>query len=824
VKAAEELKAISTTIYLKYTDIRAFPLFRDRSFANPCFDQSKAAHWGKVTSFLKGEGEWALLESFLLSQDETSEGLYNIAVALHDNPQVRAAYNSRFGRAQNDMSAAYDFLKHAANLGSSNAAWRYGDIWNAEADINNDADALKNAHYWFSMAAEMGHPNAEYRKGYLARKEKLLSVNNIHDSNYREPSPGHLQKYPQARAVIHVEPADYSFLLDPREGDIRSRIRRARDVSDAQVMEFGAIVQALENKISAMLCEAGQNAARVTAKDGQRDAAYVINTSMERGIWEHDIAIEHSRNKAITQTAANAAASLVLGSLTTSHFNPGIAASQGSASGVDVGLLEIKIAGLTAQITDIGLLDSQQADLTKEIERISKLLSIVELQKDAVATSRVIQGYLRQQVLELADQNCEYTEKYAQRAGINSLDGFLSAFECEGGSCPEKSRIYDSIRNFCLGVADSNDLHVMLAYSDTIHFNSISPVTLHDTALHHFVERHVKPAIDDYIPRSSRIDVLKDAQFSFFAAEGGDLLSTAQALKNPHINAKLGELFQSGFATDGSAEINRRFTFYLHRHGNTVLRATRLDDGLPTNTSVKKKVTVWDRDQQSEFVERTIDFYRHSGTELPAVESIFLRVCAAEYFEPQHVITSGKKASFSDNPQAPVAYPMINDVINEFIMHIGLSPFTTYSQAMHDKAALDGLVAQSFIDCFAVVGQIHDTQFQKERQDLSRAYGLRNYGTRFQDYYNMITDDAVGRYDLFQDVFKQNLQKSLEVNTVSATKEIVNQLQAIKDMGKTNLMPDKLIIPGTPEALQISLRRNRNFENMYPPRAKRDGD
>jgi len=832
-KAAIELESLYSRREWQYKE---FPWRQTtKAIQNPFYDLGKANHWQKVSRFLYGKGEEQLLDSFMLSQDKTSEGLYNIGVALFTNAHVRALYNKRLDRVKDDLTAAYDFLKNASNLGYANAGWFLGDRFQDEAERENNPEKIRQAIFWYSKALD--HPNAKRRYKYLSNRNIELSLAKLTAEEVRavNPSKGHMQQYPHSVGHIEVMDVDYSFLFDDAQGGLLERMHRAQKLSDSQVAEFGNVISALEAKITAMLSEADVKTGRASAINQQRENAFANNTQTTRAIGsqERQITAEKARwrKEQIFRIVAGSVITYLTGGMdivvgTTAHTlmqkmgawgknssTPLVAGSKAnSVSAIE--LRELAIADLTAQLSDIGLLDEQQVVLRKEIERLGKTSAMAALQQDATNVQRLFQGYLRQQILEMGVQDCEYVNKYAGKAGINSIDGFLKAFEDNGQASADKQRIYKAIWNFCVGAADTHDLHLMLAYSDALGKKAKAGEELarHEQALLNLVEKHVKPSIDDYASKSSRMDVLKEFRFTL-APPKGDALAVA----DEQHNAELGALMKFNFASEGSLEINRIFDFYLHRHGSDNLRPTRLNDGLVTDVSEKKRVTAWTSDQQGEFIDRAIHSYKHSRVDLPHVENIFLRICAAEYFEPQSVITSGKKGNFKDNPQAPVAYPMVNDVINEFVSQMQLSPMGKYRSNMENKQELDALIAQSFIDFFAVLGQTHTTKFAKEREDLARAYDLKSYGTRFRDCYHTIADDACEQYSIFKDIFAHNLQKTLETKTAEISAKLLKDLEEIKQLGAKGLDPEGIVIPGTPEDLERSLRKDRRFENMRPP-------
>lgn len=822
IPAATELQRIRSTAQWKF---RKEGIFNDKIFEvdNDFFSGKKADELTGVISFLSGQGHSELLDSYILSQDTTSEGLYNIGVCLFTNPHVRALYNGRLNRQPDDISAANDFLRHAMNLGNANAAWFVGNRWHEQAEQDNDPEKLGRALFYYRVGKEYGHPNAAHRYEYLTKKSRALVLLSASKAELTNPSSAHALQYPESVGVIRVGHYDYGFLNDAGEGDILSRIRRAAAMSDEQVADFERLAQSLEQKIERLFREAAIKTGLIEDVETKKKEGFAKNDKLLLKIGGEERQIQLSEERWLKEHSSRAAVGLLVGAATgdvgsvvtgIAALNPARAVGYGAVARNEQEYRQEKIASLYARLEDIELLKDQRRELEEGIAKVLKLRSIVDLQKDKAGVQRLLQGYLRRQVLEFAQQNCEILEKYALRAGLNSLDDFLAGFEraAQGGD-ETRTRVHEAVKRFCFGAADTNDLHVMMAYSDLVgrrgEASTDAAAARHDLALHEFSERHLKPSVAEYVSKCTRTDVLREAEFNLAATNADELVTDEK-------NQALAELVRSNFATEGSLSVNEMFEFYLHRHGKNDLRATRLEDGQPTDISERKAVQIWTEGEQEEFVERTIHFRRFGKSEMPKVDSIFLRLCAAEYFKPQSVITSGSKANLNDYPEAPVAYPIVNEVINDFIERMSLSPIARYREEMNDKRSLDALIAESFIDFFATLGHSHATQFTKEREDLARAYGLQHYGTRFRDCTNTLADDARERYALFKEIFDYNLQRTLEVSTFKESGDLLAQLRQAQADGVSLLEPANIVLPGTPEAMESAIRRDRRFTNVFP--------
>ncbi|MBV6506095.1 MAG: hypothetical protein ILNGONEN_01664 [Syntrophorhabdaceae bacterium] len=180
VTAAEELHHICSAPFLQYDLDKIF--FSKRKVENPFFYSKRADYWNRVHNFLLGKGNEDLLDNFILSQDSTSEGQFNIGVALMNNQHVLAAYNRRKRISDDNSNLGIEFLKRAANSGNPSAAWYYANLLHSNAEPNNDMTKLKEAISWYHKSAELGHPNSKYRYRYLTEKGETLTIDGESDS------------------------------------------------------------------------------------------------------------------------------------------------------------------------------------------------------------------------------------------------------------------------------------------------------------------------------------------------------------------------------------------------------------------------------------------------------------------------------------------------------------------------------------------------------------------------------------------------------------------------------------------------------------------
>ena len=118
------------------------------------------------------------------------------------------------------------------------------------------------------------------------------------------------------------------------------------------------------------------------------------------------------------------------------------------------------------------------------------------------------------------------------------------------------------------------------------------------------------------------------------------------------------------------------------------------------------------------------------------------------------------------------------------------------------------MIAQTFIDYFATLGVMHfdDPKIKYARQQLRGSGNTEDYGPVFSSYRRKITNDSTGRFDLFLDIYRRNLEKQLEVSTEEDRRLMESHLAALPDPSKTLLTP-KVLQPGSHRARLLPLTR-----------------
>ncbi|MBA4275061.1 MAG: hypothetical protein C0436_05340, partial [Alphaproteobacteria bacterium] len=545
--------------------------------------------------------------------------------------------------------------------------------------------------------------------------------------------------------------------------------------------------------------------------------------------------IDISRDRWIKETSLNLSGTVISGALfggANAHQLLSIGNSAARAAGyrgvmqneADYG--QALIDTLEAQKIDTSKFPEEIKALTLAVQQVADSKPMQALLKDETRARALVEGHLRQRILASGLENCRLLNDYVKDEAIPSLDAFLDTFKAED------TRLHQALSNLCYGHANSNDISVILAESNGLRADDMPK---HHRVLKAFVESTLKGSISHYMTRASQIDVIQDLRLIDVHTMTPDLTKTGAALVQTHAHATdtirkdidaqtrlaMTTLFATEFGVShvGQYDVSRMFSFYLHRHGRHELISSELLDGKVGMENELKAVHVRTPSEIRGFVERTkmrarLDGSRsteHMKEEQPHAGALFLRTCGYEYFLPQAVITSGRNNRLAENPEAPVAYPMVNKVLETFIERLSLSDIATYRQKIGEE--LDSLIAQSFIDFFKEVGTKHAEKFAEQRALLRDAYNNDNYSGRFDAYCDRITKDALGEFPLFMKIYERNLQKTLETAPDSEAVLLQKQIDALHDTAKDYLAPN-VTRPGSFQDKERARTSDHRGENM----------
>ena len=263
----------------------------------------------------------------------------------------------------------------------------------------------------------------------------------------------------------------------------------------------------------------------------------------------------------------------------------------------------------------------------------------------------------------------------------------------------------------------------------------------------------------------------------------------------------------------GREDVRNAFDFWLHRHGDKHLYDEKIRDGEMADEYPAKRVSMVARDRMEGFVDMAKRSVASGRTSFPKVGDMFMRICAYEYFLPQSVHTGGKDNIFTDHPESPTAYPMVNEVVSEFVRRLSFSGIDEYRGKIGER--LDNVIAQSFIDFFAHLGAQHDkdpklAELRNRVRDTAR---YEDYGASFDRLSKSIVRDATQRFDQFLEVYRANLEKQLAISTLADRAVLEEQIDRVKDLGDGKLNT-KIVRPGSHEARLLAHDEAHTGKNM----------
>lgn len=458
---------------------------------------------------------------------------------------------------------------------------------------------------------------------------------------------------------------------------------------------------------------------------------------------------------------------------------------------------------LESQRIDVALYQEEVEKLAKKLEGLARSKEVEKIRKSSVEQQRIASGLLRQRLIKSGLDIClELINFHLKPNNIESIDAFIDSLH--------DTLLSESLRNLCFGRAKSNDIEIIIAESNALNRDISEPPKV---ALKSFVEEYLKPDIDGFITKASfndAIDSLKliDLETMSFHGQIGDVQNnhreSGELLTSLDLDviAKCRAIIMSAFAEEYGVQhisnyyIRRLFRFWLTRHGDTTLVADEILDGnkVRYNELIGKEVRIEPEIEMRRFTEAVKRGGANYQNDMPIPENLFLRVCAYEYYLPQAVYTSSDLNKLSDNPEAPIAYPMVNKVVSAFLEKFMVGKPELYRDTV--GARLDNVITQSFFDFFVALGREHKKQFHSERESLRVGFGNDLYTRHFVPHLNRITSSALKRYDLFAEVYSANLEKYMQVLTTYERMELEEQVYALKDRTDDILNP-KINIPGS---------------------------
>ena len=465
----------------------------------------------------------------------------------------------------------------------------------------------------------------------------------------------------------------------------------------------------------------------------------------------------------------------------------------------ETGIRNAMISYMHSQKVDVEEHADEIVAIAKQMTELMRNKKFQEEVGSELKVVRIQNAYVTRSLLRSAIQNSNLLSEACEFNGVNSLDELVNAFE---------GNLKDSLSRFCLGLANSNDISVILAEANGLSGDQLEP---HKRTLKYFVENIMKPDIASFISAASKVDVISQSNLLPY---GRTLQLTQGAIRDgadPKYAALMANEFGSGVV--GVQDVKHIFDFYLHRHGDRQLYDAKLKDGQMVDEYPDKRVTAYSKGDMEKFVDMTKQSMSHGRTSIPQVSDMFLRVCSYEYFRPQAVRTAGTDNVFSENPEAPAAYPMVNATINSFIERMSLGPIGKYREIVGER--LDNVIAQTFIDYFMTLGTIHadDTKTSQHRKQLRDSANSDGYGPVFSSYVRRIENDSTGQFQIFMDIYRQNLEKQIEISTEDDRKVLEAHLAALPDPSKTILTPE-ILRPDSHRARLLAAYEDHTLENL----------
>jgi len=784
---------------------------------NTVFNLEEAKYWERVADHLEGkttphEREKFLAE-FLYSQDGTPEGLYNIGYALFHNEHI------------GNKPRGLDYLKHAANLGDANAARELGEIYHDRFDASHHEHDLQIAHFWYKAAADLGHPNGRARQEFLETAHPVPIQKLIDEKQVRNPSAEHIRQYPASAWYVDVPITDVANILrDTTRGGMVKRLEHAVSAIDEHVAEFENAIAVIQARAEELVQRQALLDKGVESEKAREINAIRHNEALSEKQRSSERAMANSQNRWVKETTKNMGATLVL-----SYFSGGghmILSNSARATGYhgvmsnEVDYHQSIIDELEARKIDTRQFPDEIRALTEEAQRVIDSGPIQNMLKDQTRARALVEGYLRQRVLKAGLDSSRALESYAQQSGLESVDVVLEAFQNDN---PD---LHASLKNLCEGHANSRDMAILLADVNALQGNELQP---HEQAVKRFVERVVKGNIAHYMTRASQIDVIQDLKLIHFGtmtvnhqATNVQLIAatqepSAEVMGQRQVDAAthlaLTSMFSKQFGVThiGQYDVGRTFSFYLHRHGKDELIAAELHDGTVSDTLAPKRVSARTNKQMRGFIERVKESAIRGREDLPDIGDLFLRTCAYEYYLPQAVITSGRGNRFKENPEAPVAYPMVNDVIHDFVQRMSLTDMAHYREQVGEE--LDAVIAQTFIDFFQEMGKAHRETMRDDREYLQDAFTHQHYGPRFTMQQDKITHVVKQEFPLFLKIYERNLAKSLEIMPDEDAKLLMDQLNALHYSAQ-DVLKQPLQEPGSYQAREDARQQDQRGKNM----------
>lgn len=631
----------------------------------------------------------------------------------------------------------------------------------------------------------------------------------------------------------------FGYLHDESQGDHMTRLHRALKEVDGTIGEHEATFKRIEAEIADIYLKIDQNRGLADEKGKYLADAKKGNEFRTDRIHEYSIRANSARLSAEVRNQERAKATFgqtlsywlakgtqgipILEGITEAvaehvgHPNFGnnraLIRATSAAAKVDAEAAEAIIEYYQGKQIDTDAIEREIKIVRAGINKMQQDQGFKRLEQDKTKQKAIAEAFVNKLMLNFGQHMSENLLAVCEEHSIEHVDDFFAAFKGD-------PRLHEAFTNLCFGYADSNDLSVIFA--EVAGMKGDEPA---QAAAREYVERVLKPNIDDLYAHASKVDLIYQANLSGL---GTDLHNARHMIRSEH-DMRVRALFGDSFGVDsqmgaltvrGAVDVKNLFDYYMHRHGKTTLTDTKIHDGLVTGNKAPKRVSLLDDTAMVEHKElaKASRGYRQDG---PDVSDMFLRICGYEYFVPQAPNDAQRSNIMANNPEAPASYQMANRVVKEFIQKLSFAHIDDYRAKVGttDKtpSKLDNLMAQTFMDFFSEVGAIHaaDAKLGGKRADLKAASKeTGTFGFAFDSYERLITKDSLGRFDLFLEIYKRNLEVQLRDASVEDGKLLRDQIAAVAELTQHQLNPN-VVEPGSEQDRHQARLANHTFANTH---------
>ena len=478
---------------------------------------------------------------------------------------------------------------------------------------------------------------------------------------------------------------------------------------------------------------------------------------------------------------AHGAKELAVKTFRDAHHSLTYSAGQHVATKVENAALADYMQSLRAQKVNLPALKAEIEAVEKAIAETAESKQFQEIMQSEAKRSYVAETLLQRSLIRNGYNNASDLDELAREQGLASVDAMLEQYQ--------GTRLGLALQKHCHGIADSNDMRIILVESDCLRGQPDGA----DAVLREYVEGTMKPNIGAFLSKASKMDVVRQANLTGY---GTDLHFPAEIGMENNRAVRILLANEFGMSVVGRNDVRDMFDFWLHRYGDRQLYDDKIRDGEMTDEYPDKRVSHISAEAMGRFVDMAKRSVESGRASFPKVGNPFLRMCAFSYFKPQAVNVGGKDNIFTDHPESSCAYPCVNDVVREFIGRLSFSDIGAYRAQVGER--LDNVIASSFFDFFQELGKLHndDAQLVALRGRVRDAANYDDYRPVFDRYAKTITRDAMTRFDMFLEIYRTNLEAQMRVCGIDDRAVLTEQVEGVKHLADGKLNPP-IVQPGS---------------------------